>query len=33
MEEDDSSNILMGRHVCPSCGKVELTFEDIGYWS
>ncbi len=31
--EDTSSNILIGRHVCPSCGKVELTFEDVGYWS
>jgi hypothetical protein len=31
--EDSSSNILVGKHVCPSCGKVEMTFEEVGDWA
>jgi ribosomal protein L37AE/L43A len=31
--EDTAKGLLNGRHVCPSCGKVELTFEERGDWS
>jgi hypothetical protein len=31
--EDTTRDLLKGRHVCPSCGKVELTFEEHGEWS
>jgi hypothetical protein len=31
--EDASSNILLGKHVCPSCGKVEMSFEEVGDWA
>jgi hypothetical protein len=31
--EDVSTNIREGKHVCPSCGKVGLTFKEIGDWA
>lgn len=30
---EDSTDVLTeGRHVCPQCGKVALTFRNIGQW-
>jgi len=31
--EDLDKDLLKGRHVCPACGKVELTFVERGEWS
>lgn len=31
--EDTTKDILKGRHVCPECGKVGLTFAEKGNWS
>lgn len=31
--EDTTTGLLKGRHVCPSCSKVEMTFEEKGDWS
>lgn len=31
--EDTTKDVLKGRHVCPSCGKVGLTFVEEGDWA
>jgi len=30
--EDSTDELTKGRHVCPECGEVGLTFERVGHW-